>query len=192
MAEELSPELQRALLWTKFSAALTAAGLDPERYRGRLEEELERVEDQPFEVKQRVTEMVAREIIREARPPPPPPRPPPAAPPAPPERPEVIPLVMPEPRVTLRTDPKTGEIFPAPDDTSIAILIKVLPFPLEWFYASPTRQREEFRWPTLLMAIERALERPDALIPSWVFSVYPWILEFLRQLRDRLREAGAR
>ena len=177
-------EWERMILWGKFSAAISAAGGDPERYRDRFEEVLEALAGRPFSERQRAVEILARDIVSEITVPPPPPRPPVR----PPER-VVVGLAMPEPEVVTRIDPETGEAFLSLDDTSLSILKKVFPFPLEWFHASPTRQREEFRWPTLLMAIEDALRRPEVHIPAWVFSVYPWILEFLRRARDKLRGA---
>ena len=199
----VSPEVERYLLWSKFSAAITSAGGDPEKYREDFEAVLKATEGLPLEERQRAVERLARDIVRELAPPPPPAPPVSAeeirrivreelerarAPPAPP--PVAAPAVAaPEPRIVTRVDPETGELYPAPDDTSMAILMNILPFPREWFYSSPRRQREYFRWPTLLEAIEAAVERPEVHLPAWIYTIYPWILDWLKRLRDRLREA---
>jgi len=72
----ISPELERYLLWTKFSAALLAAGISPEEHRREFEMVLEATEGLPFEERQRRIEELARRIIETFRPPPPPPPPP--------------------------------------------------------------------------------------------------------------------
>ena len=81
-------------------------------------------------------------------------------------------------------------MFYAPDEATLGILLRVLKFPIDYYWASPRRKRTEFRWPTLKHAIENVLERPD-LIEPWVFTVFPWIMEFLKRLRDKLEEMGA-
>ena len=183
----IPPELEDYILWSKFSAALLAAGLDPARYRSRYEEEMRTVMGEPFEKRQRVVELLAREIVKETMLPPPPPKPPP--PPRPPEV-AYVPLMMPEPKVIRALDPVTGEYFYRPSDECLAILMKIFPFPYDYYVASPKRQREKFKWPTLLMAIESALKRPDVYIPAWAFTVYPTILDWLRQLARKLMEVS--
>jgi len=66
----IGPELERYLLWSKFSAALMAAGADPEVYRDRFEEALRATEGRPLEEKQKVIEELARGIVEALRAPP--------------------------------------------------------------------------------------------------------------------------
>ena len=68
------PELERYLLWSKFSAAITAAGGKPEEYRDDFEAAFEATRGLPLEERQRAIEETARGIVRElVKPPPPPP-----------------------------------------------------------------------------------------------------------------------
>jgi hypothetical protein len=78
----IAPELERVILWSKFSAILAAMGVArPEEYAREFEEELSALAGRPFEEKQRAIEVLARDIARRVAPPPPPPPPPPPAPP---------------------------------------------------------------------------------------------------------------
>jgi hypothetical protein len=76
-AVPLTPEVERAILWSKFSAILSIAGLRPEEYRDVFEALYSRLvaEGRPFEEKQRRIEEEARGIAAPwlARPPPVPP-----------------------------------------------------------------------------------------------------------------------
>ena len=65
----LPPEVERYLLWSKFSAILSASGLNPEEYRGDFEAVFEATRGLPIEERQRRIERLARSLI----PPPPPP-----------------------------------------------------------------------------------------------------------------------
>jgi hypothetical protein len=67
----LSPELERIILWSKFSAIIASAGGDPSEYTEDFEATLEMLKDRPFEEKQRRIEMLARDIARGIAPPPP-------------------------------------------------------------------------------------------------------------------------
>jgi hypothetical protein len=68
----LSPELERIILWSKFSAIIASAGGDPSEYTEDFEATLEMLRDRPFEEKQRRIEMLARDIARGIALPPPP------------------------------------------------------------------------------------------------------------------------
>lgn len=69
----LPEEVQRAHLWTTFSAIISAAGGRPEEYREEFEAVVERTKGLPFETRlARVTEL-ARRIAETIRPPPAPP-----------------------------------------------------------------------------------------------------------------------
>ena len=187
------PEWEYMLLWSKFSAALTAAGLRPEDFRDRFEEVYKIVETLPLDEKQRNIEALARDIIKEKIKPPPPPKPPVTA-----EeirkivaeevaKVRAVPVAVPEVKTVEMTDPVTGIPYVAPHPDIIPILMSVFPFPREYFLASPRAQSLEYRWSPLHVMIEEALRRPDVLIPRGVLMSYPWILDFLRKLLEALR-----
>jgi hypothetical protein len=71
------PELEKAILWSKFTAILSAAGVSPEEYADVFEALYSRLtaEEKPFEEKQRRIEEEARSIIAPKIMPPPPPVP---------------------------------------------------------------------------------------------------------------------
>ena len=97
------PEFERALLWGKFSAILTAVGLSPEEYASDFEALLERLRDRPLEVKQKEVEALAKSIAAPyVRPP---------APPVPVE--EIRRIVREEVREALRVAPPTPEAVKA-------------------------------------------------------------------------------
>jgi len=68
----LPPGMERYILWSKFSAILTAVGEDPERHRPEFERVLEETEGKPLEERQRAVEELARGLIPPRVPPPPP------------------------------------------------------------------------------------------------------------------------
>ncbi|RLG84959.1 MAG: hypothetical protein DRO39_06730 [Thermoprotei archaeon] len=142
----LPPEVERWVLWSKFSAALTAAGISPEEHRAEFERVLAETGGLPLEERQRRVEELARRIVSAARPPPPAPprellerlerierelrelrgavaaRRPRAA--------EEIRAVaeafwMPEPRVVLRVDAE-GHPYWGPDDRCLEVLCRIL------------------------------------------------------------------
>jgi len=78
----LTPEVEKALLWTEFSAILSIAGLKPEEYREVFEHIYSRLtaEKLPFDEKKKRIEDEARFIAGPHLAPPPPPPPPPAIP----------------------------------------------------------------------------------------------------------------
>jgi hypothetical protein len=63
----LPPDVEKYLLWSKFSAILSAAGVRPEEYRRDFEEALKATEGRPLEERQSRVERIARALI----PPPP-------------------------------------------------------------------------------------------------------------------------
>jgi len=152
----LAPEMERYILWGKFSAILSAAGVRPEDYREDFEATLRTLEGRPFEEKQRAIEKLAKGII-----------PPPAAP-------AIIPrelvdrlerierrieeisravawrprsaeeirmiaeamLTVP-PKIVLRVD-EAGHPFLGPDDETLQVLAAILdPDAVKWFMSCP-------------------------------------------------------
>ena len=75
------PELERYILWSKFSAILTAHDIDPGKYRDVFEATLTATAGRPLEEKQKAVESLAKSLIAAKPPPPAPPAPPPTAPP---------------------------------------------------------------------------------------------------------------
>jgi hypothetical protein len=103
------PELERVILWSKFSAILTAMGVArPEEYAREFEEELAALADRPFEEKQRVIEELARDIARRVAPPTPLP-PPVLVPPDLVARLEAIEVALRELREAVAWRPKSAE-----------------------------------------------------------------------------------
>jgi hypothetical protein len=101
------PELERMILWSKFSAILTAMGVArPEEYAREFEEELSALAGRSFEEKQRAIEELARDIARRVAPPPPPP---PVVPPELVERLEVIERAVRELREAVAWRPRSAE-----------------------------------------------------------------------------------
>lgn len=70
---------------------------------------------------------------------------------------------LPTPTVLKRVDPKTGEPFWGPDDYAIRTLMTLFPFPGDYYYASPLRQRFGFGQKPLADLISEELSRPAYL-----------------------------
>jgi len=201
----LSPEMERYILWSKFSAILTTHGLNPEEYREDFEAILERYRDRPFEEKQRAVEDLARTIIPPLRPPP-----------------VVIPrelverlerierrieeisrvatwrprsaeelrmlseaMLMVEPRFVLRVD-REGHPFIGPDDATLQTLASILDrYAVEWLMSCPVcRER-----------LPGGALRPDEFIEHLIRvekAVPPMFVEWLRRFGRMYREAEER
>ena len=208
----VAPELERMILWSKFSAILTAMGVArPEEYAGVFEEELSALAGRPFEEKQRAVEMLARDIARRVAPPPPPP-----PPPAPPEllarldevvrrlerlesavawRPrsaEELRMVVEaaylvEPEVALRVD-AAGHPFVGPSDKTLQALGQFLDkWAILWFTSCPLCRA---RLPGGYLS---PAEFAEHLI-SKEYGVPPVFLDWLRRFARAMEEAerGAR
>lgn len=92
-----------------------------------------------------------------------------------------------EPRVVIRTDPKTGERFLGFSDEVIYFLERIFPLPLDYWFASPRRQHEEFGWPDTETFLEEVLKFKDRTVPP---EYVPWLEECLRRLREAKRRRG--
>ena len=83
------PKPSKEELWRLFASRLREAGIEPERYRKRFEEEWPTIEALSPEEAERVVNLLVEEVKREAVPPPP--VAPPTVPPAVPVRPPTVP-----------------------------------------------------------------------------------------------------
>jgi hypothetical protein len=163
---ELTPELERYILWAKFSAILLARGVKSEEYREDFERTLELVKDLPFEEKQKKIEEFALKIA-------PPPAPPVVlAPPAPPVAP------MPAPNVIVRYCKICGSPFIGPDEATLYYLERVLPQPADYWLSCTTCKRRYFGYPPAYILINEAIEYR---------RVDPGFWDYLRSLKELLR-----
>ncbi|RLE62832.1 MAG: hypothetical protein DRJ47_10090, partial [Thermoprotei archaeon] len=206
----LPPELERWVLWSKFSAILTAAGLRPEDYRSDFEEILVRYEGRPFEEKQRAVEELARAIV-EAFKPAPPPAPPAIIPREVVERLDRIErrlrdleravawrprsaedirmameaLLAVEPRLVLRVD-EEGHPFIGPDDATLQVLAAILDRDaVAWFLECPVCRARK----------PGGYLKPDEFVEHLIRvekTVPPMFVEWLRRFGRMMREAEER
>jgi hypothetical protein len=211
----VAPELERMILWSKFSAILTAMGVvRPEEYAREFEEELSVLAGRPFEEKQRAIEMLARDIARRVAPPPPPPPPPP---PAPPEilarldevvrrlerlesavawrprsaeelRMAVEAAYLVEPEILLRVD-ASGHPFVGPSDKTLQTLAQFLDrWALLWFTSCPLcRARLPGGYLSVTEFAEHLIAKERAVPPVFL----DWFRRFARTMEEAERGARA-
>ena len=197
----VAPGLERYILWSKFSAALLAAGISPEEHRAEFERVLAETGGLPLEERQRRVEELARRIVSAARPPPP----------APPrellERLERIErelrelreaaawrpraaeeiravaeaLWMPEPRAVLRVDER-GHPFWGPDDRCMEVLCSILDRWACLYFSSCPLCRYSLPGGALSPTefVEHLIRKERAVPPLFV--------EWLRRLARRIEE----
>jgi HPt (histidine-containing phosphotransfer) domain-containing protein len=201
-------EIERMILWSKFSAILTAMGVArPEEYAREFEEELAALVGRSFEEKQRAVEELARDIARRVAPPPAAP-PPPVVPPELAERLEAIEravrelreavawrprsaeelrmtieaAMLVEPAVAVRVD-AAGHRYWGPSDECMAVLRSILDrWAVAYFESCPICRS---RLPGGALSprdfVEHLIEK-EAAVP-------PIFIEWLRRLADAIEAA---
>jgi len=200
-------ETQRALLWSTFSAIVSAAGGRPEEYREEFETILEATKGAPFEARMaRVTEEARRIATRIA-----PPAPPAAVPREVIDRLEAIErrldeisraitwrpssaedirmlteaVLAVEPRLSLRVD-EAGHPFIGPDDATLQTLASILdPDAVKWFTSCPVCR----------LTLPGGALKPDEFVEHLIRVekvVPPMFVDWLRRFGRMLREAEER
>jgi hypothetical protein len=201
----IPPELERMILWSKFSAILAALGVArPEEYAREFEEELAALAGRSFEEKQRAIEDLARDIARRVAPPAPPPA---LVPPELVERLEALEravrelreavawrprsaeelrmvieaTMLVEPAVTVRVD-RAGHRYWGPTDQCMTVLRSVLDrWAVLYFESCPLCR---FRLPGGALSprefVEHLIEKEAAVPPVFV--------EWLRRLAAAIEE----
>lgn len=202
------PELEKAILWSKFTAILSAAGVSPEEYADVFEALYSRLveEGKPFEEKQRRVEEEARSIIAPKIVPPPPPVPKELmdrlealerelrelrdAVAWRPKSTEEIRMVfeatmLVEPEVVRRVD-KAGHVYWGPSDACMAVLKRTLDaWAVEYFSNCPLCR---FGFPggalSPMLFVEHLIVKEGA--------VPPILVDWLRRLAARIEAAERR
>ena len=203
----LTPEMERWVLWSKFSAVLTASGIRPEEHRVEFEDILERFADRPLEEKQRAVEELARKIVAAFRPPPAPAA---VLPPELSERLEEIERELRElrevagwrprsaedirmlqealltaPGVMLRVD-EEGHAFIGPDDESLQVLMSILDrWAVKWFMSCPVCRARLPGGALTPTSFVDHLIRVEGVVP-------PMFVDWLRRLARMLEESERR
>jgi hypothetical protein len=169
----LSPELERWILWAKFSAVIRARGGNPEEFREDFERALEAMKDLPFEEKQRRLEEMAISAT-------PPPivvarRPPAVA------MPPVEAVAAPAgPGVVTRVCRRCGRTFTGPDEATLYYLERIFPFPSEYWEVCAVCKKRYFGYPPAPIMISQAMRYRMVHPDYWAF-----LSQLLRMLEER-------